>query len=408
MRCLDNEEVPVDAVFVIGTGSVDGNRELRYALRNLEKNCRFVRDVYICGFCPPWVDKTQVKHLNWPDRFTHAKDANIIDKLRHACEHPGIAKRILFCSDDQFQTRKCTWDDFEPRYLRKYNSRDPWYASKRRLWHTRLRKTLERECARRRALHLDAGSVFYYQPHIWMPMDRDLFLEYAKWSGYERRTDTIIASGYYNFAMTMGRPDFDHVFITGRSASVPAATHVAYNDDSYRAALSVMERLFPDRCRFEIPEPEDIKRANVAKQRSTTPVPRRKHDPVEYGDMDPTPAGCDEIAEIMGVASRIREEPAWSPLLGEVSRAEEMRLFGVRGWRVVWRDLISRWRVATHDGVDIVPVDEPRGPEASKTVQDYRANPSRMRTVRFGAGAAPSSIMDPLRDRVRQSLKGRM
>ena len=239
-------------------------------------------------------------------------------------------------------------------------------------------------------------------------MDRDLFLEYAKWSEYEHRTDTIIASGYYNFAMTMGRPDFDHVFITGRSVSVPGATHVAYNDESYRAALSVMERLFPDRCRFEIPEPEDTKRAGVAKQRSATPVPRRKHDPVEAGDMDPSSASRDEIAEIMGVASRIREEPAWSPLLGEVSRAEEMRLFGVRGWRVVWRDLISRWRVATHDGADIVQVDEPRGPEASKIVQDYRANPSQMRTVRFGAGAAPSSIIDPLRDRVRQSLKRRM
>jgi hypothetical protein len=138
------EDWPVDAVFVIGTDSVGNNEELRYALRSLACNCKFVRDVYICGFCPSWVDRSVVRHLQWPDRFSHAKDANIIDKLRHACEQPGIAKRILFCSDDQFQTRECTWDDFAPRYLRRYSSDDNWYALKKRVWHDRLRDTLER------------------------------------------------------------------------------------------------------------------------------------------------------------------------------------------------------------------------------------------------------------------------
>lgn len=242
---------PVDAVFVIGSGSVHGNEELRYALRNMDRHCPFVRNVYICGECPSWVDRSAVVHLPWPDRFSHAKDANIVDKLRHACSQPGIAERVLFCSDDQFQTRECSWGDFSPRFLRKFFIGDPWYDAKHRLWHRRLRKTLEREVERRKAEGLDVSDVYYYQPHIWMPMDRDKFLEYAAWSDYEHRDDTIIASGYFNFANVHGSKDHDHVFL-GRSPPGPLnATHVAYNDGSYRAAMNILAEMFPGKSRFE-------------------------------------------------------------------------------------------------------------------------------------------------------------
>lgn len=243
---------PIDAVFVIGTQSVDNNKELRYALRNLEKNCKFVRNVYICGFCPTWVDKTKVKHLQWPDRFEHAKDANIIDKLRHACETPGIAKRILFCSDDQFQTRECAWEDFQPRYLRVFSEKDGWYENKHRVWHTRLRKTMLREVQRRVDSGLDPKKVYYYQPHIWMPIDRDMFVEYAKWCGYDHRDDTIIAAGYFNYANVDGKPDFGHQFLGGGDEELTGTTHVAYHDGSYRQAIAILEKMFPKPSRFEL------------------------------------------------------------------------------------------------------------------------------------------------------------
>ena len=241
----------VDAVFVIGTGSQNGNEELKYALRNLDAHCKFIRNVYICGECPDWVDTFVVHHLPWPDRFRHAKDANIIDKLRHACEQPGIAKKILFCSDDQFQTRPCTWDDFYPRYLRKYDRSDDWYATRNRVWHTRLRDTLDRDFVRREAKGLDTGNIYYWQPHIWMPIDRDKFIEYAQWSDYEHRVDTIIASGYFNFVNPKPMPNNDHVFIGG--GDVPDVLHIAYTDgDSYNAAMRFLTKKFPTKCRFEV------------------------------------------------------------------------------------------------------------------------------------------------------------
>lgn len=246
------KEDAVDAVFVVGTGSNNDNEELRYALRNLDAHCKFVRNVYICGFCPKWVDKSKLRHLQWPDRFQHAKDSNIIDKLRHACEVRGIAKKVLFCSDDQFQTRECTWEDFSPRYLRRYQSNDRWYDGMERLWHARLMATLEREVGRRQFLGLEACDVFYYQPHMWMQIERDRFLEYAKMCNYEERDDTIIASGYFNFIDADGVPDFDHEFMGNNQSLAPKSTHVAYHDGSYDAAMSVLRRMFPEKSRFEM------------------------------------------------------------------------------------------------------------------------------------------------------------
>lgn len=243
---------PVDAVFVIGSGSKNGNEELRYALRNLEANCPFVRRVYISGECPSWINKASVKHIQWPDRYDHAKDANIIDKLRRACEDADIAKNVLFCSDDQFQTRVCTWNDFMPRFLRQYTPEDEWYIARKRVWHTRLKHTLERDRKRREEAGLDTSRVFYYQPHMWMQIDRDKFLEYAKWSDYPNRTDTIIASGYFNFVDAKGVKDFDHAFLSSAGATVPkGVTHIGYLDGSFEAAMKYLKAKFPNKSRFE-------------------------------------------------------------------------------------------------------------------------------------------------------------
>ena len=375
-------DCPVDAVFVIGGGSMDGNLELRYALRNLDAHCKFIRDVYICGECPAWVDKTMVKHLQWPDRFSHAKDANIIDKLRHACECRGIAKRILFCSDDQFQTRECTWDDFAPRYLRRYRPDDKWYANKKRPWHRRLRGTLERDAQRRRASGLNAADVFYYQPHMWMQIDRDLFLEYAKWCGYETRTDTIIASGYFNFIDAAGRPDFDHVFLVGGETRVSDVTHVAYHDGSFSSAMKILAEMFPDKSRFEIDDPP--RRGHGAMV--ARPDPGRRWDSGEDAPHRPAVTARDMSI----VSNAVKRNPKWAGIRGEVSLAEEMRLFGASGWRVVWKDIVDRWRKDTDCGNDDVEVSSPRSEAASMAVENYT---SRRRVPGMG-GAGPCSGRD--------------
>ena len=424
------EDGPIDAVFVIGTGSVDNNEELRYALRNLEKNCPFIRDVYICGFCPTWIDRSAVRHLNWPDRFRHAKDANIIDKLRHACEQRGIARRILFCSDDQFNTRECAWEDFRPRYLRKYESSDRWYADRHRVWHTRLKNTLERDLQRRKASGLDENRVFYYQPHMWMQIDRDKFINYAKWCNYETREDTIIASGYFNFIDADGSPDFDHMFLRSSDVEIPKVTHVAYHDGSEKVAMRILKSMFPSKSRFELDERSNERNAERKIERRQNPNPpvnvdKPKDIQSTKADDDPSGATAEEMSEILEVTSKARDTSAWNGLLGEISRAEELRLFGVRGWRTVWRDIARRWRADTKDGKDKSAVTSKRSEEAAKVIERYMSDPDGMRTVRFGPQGhglsrvtpsfgrqmprrAPDEVVSTLRDRIRSSLRDRI
>lgn len=418
---IDSGEGPVDAVFVIGTGSVDNNEELRYALRNLEKHCKFIRDVYISGYCPPWVDKSIVKHLNWPDRFGHAKDANIIDKLRHACEHRGIAKKILFCSDDQFQTRECSWADFKPRFLRQYFVGDRWYDDKHRIWHTRLRKTLEREVARRKSAGMDASKVFYYQPHIWMPIDRDRFIDYARWCNYETRDDTIIASGYFNFVDADGVKDFDHTFIGSADKDIPKVTHLAYHDGSEKAAMRMLRNMFPEKSRFE----------TSGNGRDSAPAPNVASKPEKIKDgvsvipgNNPSPATEEELSDIRNVINAPSRPQMWPGLAGEISRAEELRLFGVRGWRTVWSDIVRRWKEATYAAKDAVRPISPRSEAADAVIKAYTSAPGEARNLKLWRGSdvsrryatsfgrqlprpAPDTVMGRLRDKIRSLRDGR-
>lgn len=341
----------VDAVFVIGTGSKNDNEELKYALRNLDRHCPFIRNVYISGECPDWVDTTVVRHLPWPDRFKHAKDANIIDKLRHACEQPGIAKRVLFCSDDQFVTRTCTWEDFTPRWLRQYDPKDGWYEARNRLWHSRLHKTLDRDRRRRKSLGLNQANVYYYQPHMWMQIDRDKFVEYAKWSDYEHRDDTIIASGYFNFVDAEGKRNFDHVFISPGQKWPVAATHVAYSDTAYADAMRFLRNEFPDESRFEkslVLAPRTLPRLRASQTLS-----------------------LDEES-LSRFKETIKSEPAWQPLQRSVDMAEDMRASNFPGWEKVWSDLVQRWKLTTEDGKLIVPVTRLPDGDVLSVVEKFR------------------------------------
>lgn len=338
---------PIDAVFVIGRGSHHNNEELRYALRNLDSNCKFIRNVYIVGECPSWVDKTQVTHLKWPDRFNHAKDANIIDKLRHACEYPGISKNILFCSDDQFQTRECVWEDFYPRYLRQFETSDKYYEQKRSLWHSRLGKTLMRDVQRRKEQGLDTSQVYFYEPHIYSPIDRDKFIEYANWCDYQHRDDTITLSGYYNFVNEAnGEPaeGQDHIFLSSRDKDgIPGVTHVAYDDNSYNVALRILKKMFPSKSRFELQD----------NTKGSTPNPHVQAKPGRAQDSRARVHTTAYLEKVHNVVAQIGEDKSgvFSALCGDVAIAEELRLSGYVDWPVLWDDVLARYEIIAAGGV---------------------------------------------------------
>ena len=355
---LDKDKDPVDAVFVIGTGSQNKNEELKYALRDLEHFCTFIRKVYIVGECPSWVDKAKVTYISWPDRFSHAKDANIIDKLYQACKHPEIANNILFCSDDQFVLRPCSWSDFSPQWLRQYDPDDTWYADRKRVWHTRLRATLERERLRREGLKMDTSKIYYYQPHMWMQISRDSFMAYANWSDYAHRDDTIIASGYFNFISAGGAFTHEHTFITSNQRWPVAATHIAYTDSSFKAAMQYLKSTFPKPSIFEIQDSNPYSLTTIATA-------------VDMG----TDADSHRISEnIQRFKDKLSKEPVWGSVMTEVLLAEELCRRQFPGYREVWNEIVTRWASTTDNGRLRLPVDQSKETTVLKIINDYKVS----------------------------------
>ena len=219
----------MDVVYVLGNGSRYGDAELGYSLRSLDRFCPWVERVFLVGVKPPWI--TGVTHLPCPDPFTNNKDGNLILKVLKACPH---VKDFLLNSDDQLVTKESEPTDFEPRDR-------PIVKLAKTTWTRRLEATLAR-----------FPNPKYWEPHIWTPMNSDIFLDMVKRFPDWRRGACTIMSLYHNHAGTTGVPLFDHTFI--RSLPTPKdVRHWAYSDSmfsnpDFRAALG---RMFPDPCKYE-------------------------------------------------------------------------------------------------------------------------------------------------------------
>lgn len=88
-----------DVVYVLGTGSIWQDNELRYSLRSLETYVADIGQVYVVGTRPKWL--TGVVHLPWPDNHI-CKERNIMEKIAYACGHPDLSRTFLHVNDDHF------------------------------------------------------------------------------------------------------------------------------------------------------------------------------------------------------------------------------------------------------------------------------------------------------------------
>lgn len=192
-----------DVVIPLGTGSVSGNKEIVWAVRSIRKYFTDLGNIFIVGEKPP-EECGPVIWIEAKDPYKHCKDANIIHKVKQACLDERLSDGFLFSADDNLLTMPSKWEDFVPRYLRKFDRNDKWYVERGRVWHTRLRDTL---------LRFD-HDAYYWEPHTIVQMDKKKFLECCDWSGYETRTDTIIMSLYFNFveANPVEKKSKDHAF----------------------------------------------------------------------------------------------------------------------------------------------------------------------------------------------------
>lgn len=122
----------VDILYIVGKGFSDWHdNELRYSLRSIAENGRNVGRVFVCGYCPFWLNPDTVTLVPLRDEDTR-KHINILRAIEHAIDTQDISERFLYSSDDHYYVQPTDFETY-PAYWRGrdiYNENVPqrdWY-----------------------------------------------------------------------------------------------------------------------------------------------------------------------------------------------------------------------------------------------------------------------------------------
>lgn len=193
--------------------------EIEYVIASLKKYCSsWLRRIYIVGTKPPESIKKDVIHIPCDNPYTHSKDANIIHKLRYACEHiSDLSDDFLMISDDQIVTKESKWEDMKPRVVRKYTD---WSEEK---WKTFRMKDTWQEYLYQTLKQFPQSTASVWQPHIWSPMNKYKFIEMCEKYDYKHSVACISQSLYYNFINEKYVKEFDHIHLLNNDTGVVKA-----------------------------------------------------------------------------------------------------------------------------------------------------------------------------------------
>lgn len=89
----------MDVVYILGSGSLVSNKEIKYSLRALETNMQDIRNVYVIGELVP--DLPGVIHIPATDP-AKTKWQNAYLKIKKACSLPDLSEEFLLMNDDFF------------------------------------------------------------------------------------------------------------------------------------------------------------------------------------------------------------------------------------------------------------------------------------------------------------------
>lgn len=239
-----SEKYKHDCVMVYGKSGIDSQEmtcgehlEMEYVIASLKKYCSsWVGRIFIVGSEPPERVKDDVIHIPCDNPYTHCKDANIIHKLRYACENiPDLSDDFLMISDDQVVTKESSWEDMKPRIVRMYSD---WTEEK---WEINRKIDLWHECLYRTLNLFPKESVALWEPHIWSPINKYKFIEMCEKYNYQEDISCITQSLYYNFIGESTTRLFDHLYLGMRKAKKEVARlkiselprHLAWTDAAF-------------------------------------------------------------------------------------------------------------------------------------------------------------------------------
>lgn len=231
-----------DCVMVYGKSGVDSQEmtcgehlEIEYVIASLKRYCKsWLGRIFVVGSEPPISIKNDVIHIPCDNPYTHCKDANIIHKLRYACENiPDLSDDFLMISDDQIVTKESSWDDMRPRILLKFKDLSEMGWNRKRkidFWHECLYNTLKL---------FPKETAAFWEPHIWSPMNKYKFVDMCRKYDYQNNTNCISQSLYYNYVNQEQVFSYDHEHMNGKHNKENlikpenAPRHISWTDEAF-------------------------------------------------------------------------------------------------------------------------------------------------------------------------------
>ena len=90
----------INVLYIVGNGSLYGDKELRYSLRSLDKFGQNVGRLFITGECPDFIDKEKITFL--PELDIGCRSINHWWKVDQTFRKTDIGDRALLMYDDIF------------------------------------------------------------------------------------------------------------------------------------------------------------------------------------------------------------------------------------------------------------------------------------------------------------------
>jgi len=247
----------IDLVYVLGNGSKWNDNEIRFSLRSVQKNLKGVRNIYVVGECPAFLQN--VIHVPAKDIFDPSvnADGNMTHKLLQACNLPQLSDNFLFMNDDFIIMQPMVAAEIP--WMHKGDMKDrPEAFWKEQFYRHRLRRTFE-------TLRDRMQTTLQYDYHAPMLMNKNDFRLVMQQYDYAEGIGLTFRSIYGN-AMQLPAEHLTTqkktVYKNYTSAELVRLTEncgfLGYNDQGLnRSLIYFLWKNFQEQSNFEKNEIED-------------------------------------------------------------------------------------------------------------------------------------------------------
>jgi hypothetical protein len=183
----------LDVVYLLGTGSIWDNNEIKYSLRSLQKYAKGIRNIYIIGEKPDFLDYSQVKHFPFEETSKRGNQ-NIAEKVYFASTIEELSDNFIFINDDHFLLKPTQLDEI-PYYAKNKTLRESVHPEQRFHWYPRILINTDK------VLSSQGYSTYHFDVHTPIVYNKQKFQEvYLHFkSEIETGAGMVVKSMYSNY-----------------------------------------------------------------------------------------------------------------------------------------------------------------------------------------------------------------